>query len=57
MCHEWWDEVLYQERIKLAKEEADKLKRSADRLVTPPGAKPEPKTQPDRQAQPDAVPV
>ena len=57
MCHEWWDEMVYQERARIAKEEADKLKQSADRLAAPPGAKPETKTQPDRQTQPEAVPV
>lgn len=57
MCYDLWDEALYQDRIKLAKEQADKLKQSADKLVSPTSPKPEPKAEPDRQAQPDAVPV
>jgi hypothetical protein len=57
MCHDWWDETLYQQRIKLAKEEADKRRQSADRPVSPQGPKPAPKGEPDRQTQPDAVPV
>jgi hypothetical protein len=57
MCHEWWDEMVYQERARIAKEQADKLKPAADRLAAPPGAKPDTKPQPDRQMQPEAVPV
>ncbi|HXZ91952.1 MAG TPA: hypothetical protein VEG36_03650 [Burkholderiales bacterium] len=57
MCHEWWDEMVYQERARIAKEQADRLKQSADKLAAPPGAKPETKPQPDRQTQPEAVPV
>ncbi|MDA8107388.1 MAG: hypothetical protein M0015_01995 [Betaproteobacteria bacterium] len=57
MCYDWWDESLRQERIKLAREEADTLKRAADRQAPPQGTEPKPKTDPDRQTQPDAVPV
>jgi hypothetical protein len=57
MCHGWWDEMVYQERARIAKEQADKLKQTADRLAAPPGAQPDAKAQPDRQTQPEAVPV
>jgi hypothetical protein len=53
MCHEWWDETLYQERIRLAREEADKRKRQVDS----PRPAPQPETQQAPQEQPEAVPV
>ena len=51
MCHEWWDEMLYQERIRLTREEADKRKRQAD---SPRSPAPKPETEPALQEQPDA---
>ena len=54
MCHDWWDEMLYQERIRLAREAADKRKRQAD---SPQGPAPKPETEQAPQEQPDAVPV
>jgi hypothetical protein len=57
MCHEWWDEMVYQERARIAKEQADRQKQSADKHAAPPHAKPETGTRPDRQEQPETVPV
>lgn len=57
MCHEWWDEMVYQERARIAKEQADRVKRSTDKQAAPPGAKPETEARPDRQTRPEAIPV
>ena len=55
MCDGWWEERHLEERFRLAKEEADKIRRLTENLV-PPG---KPEQQPERQpqTQPDAVPV
>jgi hypothetical protein len=57
MCHEWWDEVIDKERARIAQEEADRLKHLSDAFAAPSGAKPETETRPDRQEQPETVPV
>ena len=57
MCYGWWEEALLMERIKLAKQKSDELKRSAETLV--PARKPKQEQKPERQTetQPDPVPV
>ena len=57
MCYGWWEEALLMERIKLAKQKSDELKRSTETLV--PARKPEQEKKPERQTetQPDPVPV
>ena len=57
MCHDWWDEGLHEERLRLAKDEADKLKQLTERLVSPQSPNPGQKPERNRQTQPDAVPV
>ena len=57
MCHDWWDEGLHEERLRLAKDEADKLKQLTERFILPQSPKPEQKPERNRQTQPDAVPV
>ena len=57
MCHDWWDEGLYEERVRLTKDEAGTLKRLTDGLVLPQSPKPEKKPERNPQTQPDAVPV
>lgn len=56
MC-DWWEERLLEERYRLAREQAEKLKNSVEKLV--PSQNPKPERKPDRQpeTQPDAVPV
>lgn len=57
MCHDWWDEGLHEECLRLARDEADKLKQLTERLVSPPRPNPEPKPEQNWQTQPDAAPV
>ena len=57
MCHDWWDEELHEERLRLTKDEAETLKRLTDGLVLPQSPKPEKKPERNPQTQPDAVPV
>lgn len=55
MCYDWYDESLYAERIRVAREEALRRQREAKKPAEPqaPGAKPEN----EPRTQPDAVPV
>ena len=57
MCDDWWEEGLLEERFRLAREQADKLKRSTENLVPPGKLNPEQKPERQPQTQPDAVPV
>ena len=57
MCHDLWDEGLREERLRLVRGEAGKLKELSERLVSPQSANPEQKPERNRQTQPDAVPV
>ena len=57
MCHDWWYERLYEDRLRLTKDEAEKLKRLTEGPVLPQSPKPEKKPELNPQTQPDAVPV
>ena len=57
MCHDWWDEGLYEERFGLTKDEAEKLRRLTEGPVLPQRPTPEQKPALTPQTQPDAVPV
>ncbi|MGE5129678.1 MAG: hypothetical protein ACM3IK_08605 [Sphingomonadaceae bacterium] len=49
--------MIDKERARIAQEEADRLKHLSDAFAAPSGAKPETETRPDRQEQPETVPV
>lgn len=56
MC-DWWEERLLEERYRQAAEEAERVRRTAEKLT--PGAEPRPERKPETkpQGQPDPVPV
>jgi len=57
MCCDWWEESLLEERYRQVKEQAERLKRSAETLIPPQEPKQEQKPERQREIQPEAVPV
>lgn len=49
MCCDWWEESLFEERYRQAKEEVEKLKRTTESLV--PSGKPKADQKPERQTE------